>query len=94
MSMAEHVSLAEVKNRLSEVVDRIERSHGRVIITKHGQPSAVIMNLEDLESLEETLVILSNQRLLNEIRQAEAEIVAGKTKRLTKAEAARIAKRR
>jgi prevent-host-death family protein len=94
MSMAEHVSLAEVKNRLSEVVERIERAHGRVIITKHGQPSAVIMNLEDLESLEETLSILSNPRLLTEIRRAEAEIAAGKSKRLSKDEAVRLAKRR
>lgn len=92
--MAEHVPLAEVKNRLSEVVERIERAHGRVIITKHGQPSAVIMNLEDLESLEETLAILSNPRLLTEIRQAEAEIAAGKSKRLSKDEASRLAKRR
>lgn len=94
MSMAEHVPLAEVKNRLSEVVERIERAHGRVIITKHGQPSAVIMNVEDLESLEETLAILSNPRLLTEVRQAEAEIAAGKSKRLSKDEAVRLAKRR
>ena len=92
--MAEHVPLADVKNRLSEVVERIERSHGRVIITKHGQPSAVIMNLQDLESLEETLAILSNPRLLTEIRQAEAEITAGKSKRLSKDEAVRLVKRR
>jgi len=93
MSMAEHVPLAEVKNRLSEVVERIERAHGRVIITKHGQPSAVIMNLEDLESLEETLAILSNPRLMAEIRQAEAEIASGRSKRLSKDQATRLANR-
>jgi len=86
--------LAEVKNRLSEVVDRIERAHGRVVITKHGHPSAVIMNLEDLESLEETLAILSNPRLVREVHQAEAEIAAGKSKRLSKDDALRVAKRR
>ena len=30
------MALAELKNRLSEVVDRLEREHGRVVITKHG----------------------------------------------------------
>ncbi len=94
MAMNEHVPLAEVKNRLSEVVDRIERAHGRVIITKHGRPSAVIMNLEDLESLEETLTILSNPRLVTEIRQAETEIAAGRSKRLSKENALRLIKRR
>lgn len=94
MSKADHLPLAEVKNRLSEVVQGIERAHGRVIITKHGRPSAVIMSLEDLESLEETLSILSNPRLMSEIRQAEAEIASGKSKRLSKDEAVRLAKRR
>jgi prevent-host-death family protein len=94
MEAAEHVPLAEVKNRLSEVVDRIERSHGRVVITKHGHPSVVLMSLEDLESLEETLSILANPRLVSEIREAEAEIRRGKSKRLSKEHALRIAKRR
>lgn len=94
MGTAEHVSLADVKNRLSEFVDRIERAHGRVIITKHGHPSAVIMSLEDLESLEETLAILSNPRLMKEVREAEADVAAKKSKRLTKGDALRLAKRR
>lgn len=92
--MAEHVPLAEVKNRLSEVVERIQRSHGRVIITKHGHPSVVLMSLEDLESLEETLAILSNPQLISEIRQADAEVAAGKSKRLSKQDALRLAKGR
>jgi len=35
MSASEQMPLADVKNRLSEVVDRLEREHGRVVITKH-----------------------------------------------------------
>lgn len=93
MAMAEHIPLAEVKNRLSEVVNSIQRSHGRVVITKHGHPSVVLMSLEDLESLEETLAILGNPRLMSEIRRADAEIDARKTKRLSKEDALRLAKR-
>lgn len=87
MSLAEQVPLAEVKNRLSEVVDRIQRQHGRVVITKHGRPAAVILSVEDLESLEETLEILGDQALLADIREAEADIADGRTKRLTKDQA-------
>jgi antitoxin YefM len=47
-----------------EVVERLEREHGRVVITKHGRPAAVMLSLEDLESLEETLAILSDPELL------------------------------
>lgn len=87
MSIADHVSLAEVKSRLSEVVERLEREHGRIVITKHGRPAVVMMTLEDLESLEETLEILSQPDLLAEIREAEAEVADGRAKRLTKDQA-------
>lgn len=94
MALSEHVPLAEVKNRLSDVVDRIEHAHGRVVVTKHGRPAVVILSIEDLESLEETLAILSDPKLVAEIREAEAEVAKGKAKRLTKEEALKLAKRR
>jgi prevent-host-death family protein len=84
---AEHLPLADVKNRLSEVVERLEREHGRVVITKHGRPAAVVMSIEDLEGLEETLDILSNPALMRRIRKAQAEIAAGEAHELTKDEA-------
>ena len=84
MSAAEHLPLAEVKNHLSEVVERLEREHGRVVVTKHGRPAAVMLSVEDLESLEETLEILSSPRLLAEIRRGERDAKAGRTERLSR----------
>lgn len=86
MTMSEHLSLADVKNRLSEVVDTLEREHGRVVVTKHGRPAAVMMNVEDLESLEETLAVLSNPGLLEEIRSGTADLSAGRTEPMTRDE--------
>lgn len=37
---------------------------------KHGHPAAVVMSVEDLESLEETLDVMSSEALLAGIRQA------------------------
>ena len=67
-SAAEHLPLADVKNRLSEVVERLEREHGRVVITKRGRPAAVVLSVEDLEGLEETLAILADPSLMRRIR--------------------------
>lgn len=92
--VADHVPLAEAKNRLSEVVDRIRREHGRVVITKHGHPAAVILSMEDLESLEETLEVLSDPELLAAIRDAEADVAMGRTERLTKEQARALIKER
>jgi prevent-host-death family protein len=94
MSLPGQASLADVKNRLSEFVDGVERVHGRVVITKHGRPAAVIMSIEDLESLEATLQILSDPRLMEEIRDSDGEIAKGRSKKLTKEQALALTKRK
>ncbi|MBA2283196.1 MAG: type II toxin-antitoxin system Phd/YefM family antitoxin [Acidimicrobiia bacterium] len=94
MALSEHLSLADVKNRLSEVVDKLEREHGRVVVTKHGQPAAVMLNVDDLESLEETLAILSNTTLRDAIVEGADDVAAGRAERLTRDQAlARITNR-
>ncbi len=87
MASTDHVSLADVKNRLSEVVERLERDHGRVVITKHGRPAAVMLSIEDLESLEETLALLSDPALMRDIQRAARDTRVGKATRLTREEA-------
>jgi len=87
MGAAEQMPLADVKNRLSEVVDRLEREHGRVVITKHGRPAAVVLSVTDLEGLEETLEVLSDPKLMRRIRKGDAEIDRGEAEVLTKDEA-------
>ena len=82
--------LAELKNRLSEVVDRLEREHGRIVITKHGRPAAVVLSIEDLESLEETLDVMGNRAVLDDIQEALAELETGAAAVLNKDDALRI----
>jgi PHD/YefM family antitoxin component YafN of YafNO toxin-antitoxin module len=50
-----------------------------VTVTKHGRPAAVLIAPDDLASLEETLDILSTPGALEEIRQAQAEVIQGET---------------
>jgi prevent-host-death family protein len=71
--------LAEIKKRLSEVVDGVEERHDRVVLTRNGRPAAVILSPDDLESLEESLEILSNPKAMREIRKAEGEIDRGRS---------------
>jgi antitoxin YefM len=47
-------SLRAVRDHLSEVVDRVERHHERVFVTRNGRTAAVIMSPDDLAELEET----------------------------------------
>lgn len=77
MVMPATLPLAEIKKRLSEIVDRVEAHHERVVLTRNGRPAAVILSPDDLEGLEETLDILSEPGALEAIRRAEAEIERG-----------------
>jgi antitoxin YefM len=90
MSVSEQMPLADVKNRLSEVIDRLEREHGRVVITKHGHPAAVVISVDDLESLEETLDIMDSAALLADIRESLAELNTSAPDVLSKNEAQRL----
>jgi antitoxin YefM len=90
MAILEQMPLAEVKNRLSEVVDEVEREHARVVITKHGRPAVVVVSAADLESLEETLDVMGNASLLADIKEAIMELGAGADVPLSKDEALRL----
>jgi prevent-host-death family protein len=69
--------LAEVKAHLSELVSRVSSQHERLTVTVHGRPSAVLLAVEDLESLEETIAVLSDADAVRQLMQAEGEIAAG-----------------
>src|SRR5687768_3763824 len=73
--MSETLPLASVKARFSEMVDRVEHTHDRVIVTRNGRPAAVLISPDELASLEDTLELLSDpeaMRQLDESRQAYA----------------------
>ncbi|MFL6163613.1 MAG: type II toxin-antitoxin system Phd/YefM family antitoxin [Jatrophihabitantaceae bacterium] len=69
--------LAEVKAHLSELVGRVSSQHERLTVTVYGRPSAVLLAVEDLESLEETIAVLSDTDALRDMIEAEAEIARG-----------------
>jgi len=76
--MSETLPLAEIKARLSEIVDKVEGQHERVTLTRNGRPAAVLISPEDLEALEDTLDLLSDPSGLAEIERARKDIPAGK----------------
>ena len=75
--MPETMSLAAVKARFSELVDRVARQQDRVIVTRNGKPAAVLISADDLESLEETLAVLSDRSIATQIRASQTAVAAG-----------------
>lgn len=73
--------LRDVRDHFSDVVDRVEREHERVTVTRNGRAAAVIISPEDLAELEETLAVLSDPEALADIREADAAYAAGEVVR-------------
>jgi prevent-host-death family protein len=48
------VPLSEAKARLSELARRVRQQHERIILTRNGEPEAVLLSVDDLEGLEMT----------------------------------------
>ncbi len=70
-------SLASVKAHFSQVIDDVAGTHERVTVTKNGSPVAVILAVEDYESLMETLEILSDRQAVGDIREAAQQMAQG-----------------
>ncbi len=75
--MSETMSLAAVKARFSELVDRVESQQDRVVVTRNGKPAAVLISADDLESLEETLAVMSDRSVAAQIRESQKALAAG-----------------
>jgi antitoxin YefM len=73
------MSLAAVKARFSELVDRVERQQDRVVVTRNGKPAAVLISADDLESLEETLAVMSDRSVAAQIRESQNALAAGES---------------
>lgn len=69
--------LDEVRNHLSDVIDRVELRRERVTANRNGRAVAVILSPEDLAELEETLSVLSDPQALADIREADAASASG-----------------
>ncbi len=77
--MSDVLPLAEVKAKFSEMVDRVEQQHERITVTRNGRPAAVLMSAAELDSLEDTLELLSDPSAMAEIAEARLEVSAGRS---------------
>ncbi len=76
--MSSTIPFSEAKAHLSELADRVELEHDRVLVTRNGRPSFVLVSADDLESLEETLAIVRDDELMSSLRKSRKESVSGK----------------
>jgi antitoxin YefM len=77
--MSSTLPFSEVKAHLSELAERVESEHERILVTRNGRPSFVLVSPDDLDSLEETLEILRDPELVASLAKSRAEADCGES---------------
>lgn len=70
--------LSEVKARLSEIAEEVDRTHERVHVTRNGREYVVLMSAADLASLEATLELLADPEAMRRVATADDDLAAGR----------------
>jgi antitoxin YefM len=73
----ETTSLAEVRTHLSKFVKQVHDTQDRVVITRNGEPAAVLISAAELEAMEETLAVCSDPEALRAVAEGRAEYARG-----------------
>jgi prevent-host-death family protein len=69
--------LADVKARLSELISRVEREQDQITVTRNGRPAAVVVSIDEWESLQETLEVLSDPEAVAAIAESREATARG-----------------
>ncbi|WP_172956026.1 type II toxin-antitoxin system Phd/YefM family antitoxin [Rhodoluna limnophila] len=62
-------SMAEARAKFAQILDSLTGSEEPVVITRNGDPSAVLLSIDEYESMIETLEIMSDKETYAEIMQ-------------------------
>ena len=63
------LSVSEAKMKLSALTEAVNATDEEVIITKNGNPVAVLVSLDEFESWRETIHVQTDVELMEEIKQ-------------------------
>ena len=71
------VTYSWARNNLAQTIDKVCDNHEAVVITKKNDRAAVIMSLEDFESLHATAELLRSPVNAKRLMDAVAELESG-----------------
>ena len=66
--------ISKVKDKLNELVDAAATTREQVTITKNGSPAAVLIGVDEWESIQESLFWLSQPGIRESVAEAEADV--------------------
>ncbi len=82
--MSSLIPISDARANLPNLVNKVNDNLERIVITVNGQPKAILVSAEELESLEETAEILAIPGARESILRSEQDAKAGRIIPLSK----------
>lgn len=76
--MTKTLPISEVRTKLPEIVDKTSKLMDQYVITVNGKPAAMLISLQEYDSMQETLDVLSDKKLMKVIKESEEDIKYGR----------------
>lgn len=73
-----YIGTDELRKKLTEVLDKLPEEGGEVIVTQHGKPQAILLDLEFYLELFEDLEDIRRPGFIESIHKGAKEIEEGK----------------
>jgi antitoxin YefM len=73
-----HLSISEARNKLTHMADTLGARHETVEVTNRGKPVLAILPWDLYESMMETMEILADKEMMDQVRLGIKQYKAGK----------------
>ena len=74
MQIDSYIPVTKAKTMLLDMIRKINDRENTVAITKNGVPKAVLMSMEQYEAMRETMIILGDKDIMQQIQLSQKEI--------------------
>lgn len=73
LSAMDTIAISDLRSNLPDIINKVSGNLSRIVITVSGKPKAVVLSLEEMESLEETADVLSIPGAYEMIKKGEKQ---------------------
>jgi antitoxin YefM len=73
-----YVPITQAKAKLLDMVRQIDDTNDAIAITKNGIPEAVLLSMKKFDGLLETIDVLADQVMMEQLRESFKDVKAGR----------------
>ena len=79
MQIDSYLPVTKAKTKLLNIIRNFDKTEDIIAITKNGTPKAVIMSMDQYESIRETMEIMTDKDIMQQIWASMKDIQENKT---------------